>query len=273
MRGACQCAVVSVCGLWRAACDDKPTAQQLAKAGGWELRHCVRMLRATRQDAELARAKLLAAERWRRAALEPWRRDLEAQLGACETRVIAVGQDERPLVYTGCVHQRRGEDGARLLALVWDAALREADERRQDCAQLDYVLDARGFQYLLNLNPLPYLEVAKGMDGYFAERFHRIIVLDMGTAMTWLWQLIKPLLPPKTAQKIFFLSRDDLDPLFELCDQETRACVEDLLRLNASATPRTGRQESHALTNALLERQRLQNGHLHKLSTAACSVG
>ena len=35
---------------------------------------------------------------------------------------------------------------------------------------MDYVLDAHGYQPLLNLNFMPYLNVAGSLNSYFAER-------------------------------------------------------------------------------------------------------
>ena len=43
--------------------------------------------------------------------------------------------------------------------------LRESSQPR-----LDYVLDAHGYQPLLNLNVMPYLNVAGSLNSYFAER-------------------------------------------------------------------------------------------------------
>ena len=91
--------------------------------------------------------------------------------------------------------------------------------------RLDYVLDAHGYQPLLNLNVMPYLSLAQSLNSYFAERLHRIVVLDMPMVMSLLVKAIVPLLPSKTRQKLFFARRGDkesLKPLYELCrDQES----------------------------------------------------
>eukprot|EP00913_Durusdinium_trenchii_P022720 g21336.t1 len=130
-----------------------------------------------------------------------------------------------PLVYSGCVNQRKGEVAAVILACVWHQAL----EKAGPMTQLDYVLDAHGYQPLLNLNMMPYLRLARSLNSYFAERFHRIIVLDMPTVLSVLVKAIVPLLPPKTRQKLFFVRRDDpdsLNALYELCtDQELELSI------------------------------------------------
>lgn len=98
--------------------------------------------------------------------------------------------------------------------------------------RLDYVLDAHGYQPLLNLSVMPYLSVAKSINSYFAERFHRIIVLDMPMVMSLLVKAIVPLLPSKTRQKLFFARRDDpesLKPLYALCRDQDK-CREPSFR-------------------------------------------
>ena len=149
----------------------------------------------------------------------------------------------RPLVYSGCVNQRRGEVAGVILACVWhkvgecsNFSTSETSRNRArrwrrpalplsglaSCTcrhnsacctactaavgirpRMDYVLDAHGYQPLLNLNFMPYLNVAGSLNSYFAERFlcrsqcsrpprsgvqslrfHRIVLLDVPTVMS-----------------------------------------------------------------------------------------
>lgn len=215
------------------------------------------MLVATKGNQRLAVAKLKEAVLWKKATLNRW---LEAQshiLPTTETRVIAIGRDSRPLVYSGCVNQRKGEVAGQLLACVWDQALQAAGAT----AQLDYVLDAHGYQPLLNLNIMPYLDVARSIDSYFAERFHRIVIIDVPRVLVWVIKLILPLMPAKTRKKVTFVRRDDPEQLQalinELCaDGEMKDMFVELLRMNGEASSSAGREASHELTAAFLAAQR-----------------
>lgn len=217
--------------------------------------HVQRMLCATCGDEALAIAKLKQAVAWKKDVLDKWLAQQADILPTTETRVIAIGQDSRPLVYSGCVNQRKGEVAGILLACVWDQALQKAGPT----AKLDYVLDSHGYQPLLNLNIMPYLKVASSIDSYFAERFHRIIVIDMPTVLVWVIQAIMPLLPAKTRAKLYFVNRSDPDQmkaLYELCvDQDMREMLVELLQMNKAATSSATRDVTHALTNSFLELQ------------------
>ncbi|CAK9089108.1 unnamed protein product [Durusdinium trenchii] len=224
--------------------------------------HVQRMVQATEGNVDLAIQKLKEAVAWKRDTLDGWLSQQAKDLPTAETRVIAIGQDSRPLVYSGCVNQRKGEVAAVILACVWHQAL----EKAGPMTQLDYVLDAHGYQPLLNLNMMPYLRLARSLNSYFAERFHRIIVLDMPTVLSVLVKAIVPLLPPKTRQKLFFVRRDDpdsLNALYELCtDQEMKEMMEKLLAANGEATSSSGREATRELTNRFLALQEAkhQNG-------------
>jgi len=214
-----------------------------------------RMLRATEGNFELANKKLQEAVIWKRDILDGWLQSQASDLPTAETRVVAIGKKSRPLVYSGCVNQRKGEVAAVILACVWHQAL----EKAGSTAQLDYVLDAHGYQPLLNLNMMPYLSLARSINSFFAERFHRIIVLDMPVVLSMLVKAILPLLPTKTRQKLFFMRRDDpesMSALYELCtDEEMKDMLDTLLTMNGKATSSDGRETTRELTEGFLALQ------------------
>lgn len=218
--------------------------------------HVQRMLCATCGDEALASAKLKQSVAWKRDVLDRWRAEQAEILRATETRVIAIGQQGRPLIYSGCVNQRRGEVAGKLLACVWDQALQEAGPT----AQMDYVLDGHGYQPLLNLDIMPYLRVAGSLDSYFAERFHRIIIIDMPTVLVWVVRAIMPLLPTKTRDKLCVVQRSDpeqMQKLYDLCvDEDMRKMLSELLQMNKLAKSSSEREVTHALTNSFLAYQR-----------------
>ncbi|CAK9110556.1 unnamed protein product [Durusdinium trenchii] len=128
--------------------------------------HVQRMVQATEGNVDLAIQKLKEAVAWKRDTLDGWLSQQAKDLPTAETRVIAIGQDSRPLVYSGCVNQRKGEVAAVILACVWHQAL----EKAGPMTQLDYVLDAHGYQPLLNLNMMPYLRLAERVRRYMMKQ-------------------------------------------------------------------------------------------------------
>lgn len=217
-----------------------------------------RMLVATEGSSARAVKKLKEAVRWKAGTLDSWLAAEAETLKSAETRVIGIGRDSRPLVYSGCVNQRPGEEAGIILACVWDLALQEAGPE----AKLDYVLDAHGYQPLLNLNVMPYLKVARSIDSYFAERFHKIVIMDVPRVLVWLIKQILRLMPDKTRQKVVFVSRSDaqqMQAVYDLCaDEDMRRMMEELFRLNGLANSRAGREATHELTNSFLAAQRLR---------------
>lgn len=215
-----------------------------------------RMLVATEGDDQLARKKLKQAVRWRETTLEGW---IASEGGdrklPMETRAIALGAGERPLLYVCGVHQVTGEVPPVHFAVVWQQLLASAPP----CTQMDFVMDCFGFQLLLNLHIGPWLKLAPSLDSYFAERLHSIIVLDMPAAARFIWKAVRPLLPPKTREKIRFCSYkspSDMKLLYDIClDDDARCMLKSLIEMNREATNKTGRHQSHALTRGFLERQ------------------
>merc|ERR1719183_2587516 len=71
---------------------------------------------------------------------------------------------------------------------------------------MDIIFDTHGFQLMLNLNPSPILQLAASVDSYFAERLHRIYVIDLPSVANFIWKAVQPVLPPKTREKIKFVT-------------------------------------------------------------------
>lgn len=217
-----------------------------------------RMLIATGGDGELARTKLCHAVDWRRSTLESW---LEKDVAAVrEFRLVALGHERRPLIYGCGVHQWRADNLPAHWACCWDKAIAES---ANPYVQLDILFDCVGFQLHLNLALREYFRLAPSLNSYFAERFHKLIVLDFPPIAAFLWKAICPLLPPKTREKIVFMRREspsDMEVVFRLCPtDEMRGMLKELLDMNKEAKPATGRAKSHALTNAFLCRQQINS--------------
>jgi len=216
-----------------------------------------RMLVATEGDTELAKSKLCDAVKWRASTLEKWL----ARDGPRETRIIARGREQRPLCYLCAAHQRPGDTLAAHWACAWQGAFAES---KDPFVQIDQLMDCSGFQPMLNLSLGQYFQLAPSLDSYFAERIHWLIILDFPPVAQFLWKGIKPVLPPKTREKVKFINRNQPESMAILddlaVDADMREMLDELLRMNKVATPQTGRKRSHALTECFLRHQSEKNG-------------
>eukprot|EP00929_Paragymnodinium_shiwhaense_P016035 TRINITY_DN12416_c0_g1_i1.p1 TRINITY_DN12416_c0_g1~~TRINITY_DN12416_c0_g1_i1.p1 ORF type:complete len:442 (-),score=54.95 TRINITY_DN12416_c0_g1_i1:137-1339(-) len=211
-----------------------------------------RLLVATEGDAQLARTKLKQAVSWKEGTFDAW---LEADAER-EMRLVAWGHGGRPMVYHCAVHQQKGDILAANWACCWHKSVQMASD---PCSQIDIVLDCTGFQPWLNLTVTPYFKLAPSMDSFFAERIHRMIIIDFPRIAGFLWSGTKALLPPKTRQKVHFIHTSDaksMEVLHELCvDDSMRSMLDGVMRMNRAATPSTGRSESHRRTERFLQSQ------------------
>ncbi|CAE8725653.1 unnamed protein product, partial [Polarella glacialis] len=87
-----------------------------------------------------------------------------------------------------------------------------------------------------------------------------VVLLDFPRAASWIYTMVKPLIPPKTSGKIVLLSRRDPAGieayLKEACgDNDTIQMLEKLLQMNHDSTTKTGPESSHLLTSSFLKRQ------------------
>merc|ERR1719210_1702099 len=97
------------------------------------------------------------------------------------------------------------------------------------------------------MNIMPYLKVARSIDSYFAERFHRIVIVDVPRVLVRVIKAILALMPAKTRQKVVFVSRskpEELETgLYSLCpDDGMRKMLAELLRMNGEASTSSGRE-------------------------------
>jgi len=206
--------------------------------------------------------KLHEAVDWHRNVPEHWQQELAISKKKLQTepRVVGIGFDQWPLIYACAALQKRDDPATPVIySCVFEEAIRSAN--CPATVQLDFIVDCHGFQPLLNLSVRPWLKMAKSLDSYFAERVHRIFVIDMPPTAAVICKAIMPLFPPKTRSKLIFLSREkynEIDELFdELCEgDDMRSTIAELICRNRLARPGEDRAPSIALTDALLSRQR-----------------
>lgn len=213
-----------------------------------------RMLVATEGEVDLCERKLNSAVCWRRDTLEPW---LKAEYPLpFEQRVIGYTKSGNPVLYGCAVHQQSFEVPPMHLACVFEQCLQQQDNQK-----MVVIMDAHGFQLLYNMNLAPWIKLAPAFDAYFAERFHSLYVLDLPISAVYLWNLFAPVLPPKTREKLHFVSSKrpvEMESFYgSLCEnQEMREMMEIVLAMNRRSTNKTGRSGSHDISAAFVEKQR-----------------
>lgn len=215
-----------------------------------------RMLVATEGDLSLARTKLCDAVKWQARTLDAWlKRD-----GPREMRVIARGIKQRPLIYSSAHHQRAGDILPAQWACCWHNAIVDS---RDPFVQIDVVLDCYGFQPFLNLSLRPYMSLAPSLDSFFAERIHRLVLIDFPSIAQFLYTGMKPFVPQKTLEKVVFVNRaspESMRILDDLAvDKAMLEMMHELLRMNKLATNKTGREPSHTFTEEFVRRQHAKN--------------
>jgi len=217
-----------------------------------------RLLVGAEGDSKLARRRLTEAVRWRRDTLQPWLDEKACQEQEQELRLIAFGQQGRPMLYLCSAHQQP-EEGAPELATLLDGAISQSPD---PLVQIDIVFDTHGFHrgLLGRAGVTPYIRLAPAFEAYFAERVHRVVLVDMPGIVSAFWRLVRPSLPPKTRSKVVLAYRNNsasMEQILSLsADDGMREMVAGLLEMNGRATAATGRHESHSRTEAFLRRQR-----------------
>eukprot|EP00747_Dinoflagellata_sp_TGD_P218628 gnl/TRDRNA2_/TRDRNA2_90845_c0_seq2.p1 gnl/TRDRNA2_/TRDRNA2_90845_c0~~gnl/TRDRNA2_/TRDRNA2_90845_c0_seq2.p1 ORF type:complete len:231 (+),score=50.61 gnl/TRDRNA2_/TRDRNA2_90845_c0_seq2:258-950(+) len=194
-----------------------------------------RMLSAAKSDAAAAEEKLNTAVRWRKDTLEGWL-PLRNRL----VNTVAIGRENRPLIYTNAAMQRGGDVAPVQWAAAWDEAIQSSSD---PFVKLDFVVDVTGFQPLLNLDIRPFIDLLPAERTYFAERIHRIVIIDTPTAARYIWKALRPLLPSDVVEKIFFVSRKDpqqMESLYELASSDDmRRFLIELIEMGGKLTSKT----------------------------------
>eukprot|EP00415_Alexandrium_ostenfeldii_P003371 UN3371 len=98
---------------------------------------------------------------------------------------------------------------------------------------MTHIWDMHGMRMLLNLNPNAVLQLLSVLEGYFAERMHELIIVDVPQVAQFLVEAIWPAVPERTRKKVFFLSaKDALLHLKESCAPALTAQIGALVERN-----------------------------------------
>jgi hypothetical protein len=234
-------------GAWAEQC----AADFRAKGAEWvTAKDAMRLLDAADGNQDLARKKLEKAAAWKQSTLDPWRREVKDPKWS-EPRVISEDEQGRPVIYSCAVHQVRGDHVPSAVALAIENAIHMSGVPE---TQVSVLLDCRGFQPLLNLDLRPIMNLAPSFDSYFAERLHRVYVIDQQPVGQHIGKMVLSLLPPRTRAKVHFVQSDEISRYYDDLglDAPTFSMLKELLRMNGLANTATGRGESVTFTRDFL---------------------
>lgn len=190
---------------------------------------CVRLLRKYNGDLHRSTSKLEAVLRWR----ERNERLLSSHRfqEASDLRVIGFDVAGRPLLYQ-CARNQLLQNSKGLDQYVV-RMVQAIDMMPPGVSTMTHIWDMHGMRMLLNLNPNAVLQLLSVLEGYFAERMHELIIVDVPQVAQFLVEAIWPAVPERTRKKVFFLSaKDALLHLKESCAPALTAQIGALVERN-----------------------------------------
>jgi len=163
---------------------------------------CRRLLRKYDGDVRRAADGYAKALRWR-ARNESLLTNRQFVL-ASDFRRLGADVDQRPVLYMCTKNQLLSS--AQGLDQILVCMLEAVDSMPPGVEQMTQIWDLEGFSLRLNYNPSPVVHLLEALEGYFAERLHELIIIDMPRAATFAKDAIWPLVPSKTRQKVKFMT-------------------------------------------------------------------
>lgn len=169
-----------------------------------------RMLRATAGDEAMATQMLLSAVglrvRDRRLI-----RSMQCKI-ACDARIIAKDLEDRPTVWMSAKSQSEPLKEIRdQLVLAFEACCQM--QKEEDTVNI--IADMTGFNARLNLDVFTLKELSDSLGTVYADKIHKIVVVDFSRAAQMVWMTIKPLMSARTQQKFAFVNAAEAKKLLQ----------------------------------------------------------
>jgi len=178
---------------------------------------CLRLLRKYNGNVAKCAGKLRDVLIWREEHKEVLTTRSFAQAG--DYRVVGADNRRRPVLYQ-CMKNQYLPLGQCLDHSVV-AFLRAIDNMPPGVETATHVWDLHGMQLRLNLNPVALVAMVRAAEGYFAERMHAMIIIDMPRWAGFLKDAVWPLLPEKTKDKVKFMTCEEAERYFSReCDEQ-----------------------------------------------------
>jgi len=190
---------------------------------------CRRLLTKYGDDMRKCTEKYKSSLRWRDS-----RRELiisrRFALGG-DIRVIGADLARRPVVYLCMKNQML--PGTQCLDQMLVGMLRAVDNMPTGVQTATHIWDLHGMSMRMNLNPAPLGHMLQVAEGYFVERMHRLIIVEMPRLAGCLKDAVWPLVPEKTKDKIKFMTADEAKQyLRNECSTDVSERIEGVMEQN-----------------------------------------
>lgn len=174
-----------------------------AKAYG-EAPFCRRLLETYDGDVRKSSERFQQALKWREQneALITLRK---FQQGG-DYRVLGKDTAERPVLYM-CMKNQMLSLG-QCLDQQNVCMLQAVDNMPPGVETATHIWDLHGMSFWMNMNPAPLFTLLQMLEGYFAGRLHRLIIVDMPGMANFLKDAIWPLVPAKSHEMIKFMTAE-----------------------------------------------------------------
>lgn len=162
-----------------------------------------RMLRATDVDMKKAVDMFVQALELRARYRELFR-TMRCQT-CCDIRIFSRDVESRPVIYM-CAKSLNVPIGTirEQFMITFEAACRATEKE----GRVTFVIDMHGMRPRLYMDVTAIKDLANTLGTVFAERIHRVIIIDFSRAAQAAWWILKPMLQKKTRDKFAFVNKD-----------------------------------------------------------------
>lgn len=202
---------------------------------------CRRLLRKYGGDLRKSSEKLEAALVWRQRH-ERLLTTLQFE-EASDLRVIGSDVAGRPILYQCCRNQMLSNSrGLEQYVVRMTQAVAMMPPGVQT---MTHVWDMHGLKLHLNLNPVSVVKLLNALEGYFAGRMHRLLVVDMPRVAVYLKDAVWPAVPEDTRKKVcFFTMAEALAHLRGSCHEPVRCDIQAAMAQNRDRESTLGERRS-----------------------------
>lgn len=231
---------------------------------------CQRFIDLTTTEPELDWANIFTAKRMLKANIFDQQKAVEMFLQAlefrakdrklfqtmhCEARsdmrVIGRDRQEKPIIYMCAGSQTESLKFVRdQFVVTFEAACKITNED----GTVVFVCDMHGLRPHLNLDFMVMKDLADCLGTVFAERIHKIIVVDFSRAAQALWWMLRPMLKETTQRKFAFVGNAQAkEMLKDELDNEMFKRMCDTFDINRDANCTAADQMLHARRTTLCD--------------------
>mmetsp|Transcript_84670 Transcript_84670/g.218231 ORF Transcript_84670/g.218231 Transcript_84670/m.218231 type:complete len:364 (-) Transcript_84670:146-1237(-) len=161
-----------------------------------------------------------------------------------DLRVIGRDLEGHPVVYF-CT--RSQEEPLRCMRDQFVVTFEAACKLTSEMGKVSFIADMHGLRPSLNMDIAAIKDLSDTLGTVFAERIHRITVIDFSRAAQTLWWCLKPMLSEKTREKFAFVGAPKAKELFSAdFDKSSYECICNTIAMNRNPNTTYEERALHA---------------------------